>query len=143
MSPISRINVTIDSFLARRGFHLHDVRTLVRNQLCLVATSLVLFLGSGLQPWAAAFCAGVMLITVNFWFLAKGLQGVVQVPEGAVAVSLVRFYGRMILTGLLLFVLIVWGGLSVPALLAGLSTVIVNILVWGVFRYHRQNVKEA
>lgn len=143
MSLTARINARIDTYLAHRGFFLHDVRTLIRNQIFLAALSLALALLSMLHPWALAFLAGTLLITVNFWYMARGLQGVMQHGQGAVALSLARFYGRMILIGLVLFGLIIWGGLPVPALLAGLSTVIVNILLWGIFRFHRQKVKEA
>lgn len=143
MPLLTRANLRIESFLAHRGFYLYDVRTLVRNQLYLLFLGCVAMFLSGLNPWLTAFASGTALVTMNFWLLAKGLQGVMQVQEGAVAVSLLRFYGRMILTGLLLYGLIVWGGLPVPALLAGLSTVIINILSWGVFRFHRQKVKEA
>lgn len=143
MSPTTRINDRIEAFLAHRGFYLHDVRILVRNQLYLVALSFVVSLVLGLSPWALAFFAGTALSTMNFWLLAKGLQGVVLRSRGAVAVTLARFYGRMILTGLALFGLIIWGGFSVAALLAGLTTVVINILFWGMFQFHRQKGKEA
>lgn len=143
MPLTNRMNVKIDTFLAHRGFYLEDVRSLMRNQLYLVGLGLLGVVFSGMHPWATALFAGIILISVNFWFLAKGLQGIVQAREGAVAVSLVRFYVRMILTGAILFGLIVWGGMSVPALLAGLSTVMISILCWGIFRYQRQKVKEA
>jgi len=140
---INKINNRIEAFLAHRGFYLHEVRTLIRNQLYLVALSLVVCLVLGLPSWALAFFAGTALITMNFWFLAKGLQGAVQLRQGAVAVSLARFYGRMILTGLALFGLIIWGGLPVVALLAGLTTVVINIFFWGIFRFRRQKAKEV
>ncbi|WP_233248399.1 ATP synthase subunit I [Desulfonatronum sp. SC1] len=122
---------------------LHDVRTLVRNQIYLLVLGCILALVTGLSSWAMAFAAGCALVTMNFWFLAKSLQSVVHRQEGAVVVSLAQFYGRLLLTGLALFGLIAWGGLPVPALVAGLSTVVVNILFWGVFRFYRQKVKEA
>ncbi len=143
MPLTSRINAKIDIFLAHRGFYLEDVRSLLRNQCYLVGLGLLGMILSGLHPWATALFAGIVLISVNFWFLAKGLQGIVQAREGVVAVSLVRFYVRMILTGVILFGLIVWGGFPIPALLAGLSTVMISILCWGVFRFQRQKVKEA
>jgi small-conductance mechanosensitive channel len=143
MSPIARTNTRIETFLAHRGFCLDEVRVLVRNQIYCVCLGLALLIVSGLQPWAIAFLSGTVLVTVNFWLMAKGLQGIIHTRDGAVAISLFRFYGRLILTGLILFGLIVWGGLPVPALLAGLTTVVINILLWGVFRFHRQKVKEA
>ena len=78
MSPTIRINDRIEAFLAHRGFYLHEVRILVRNQLYLVVLSLMLCLVLGLPSWTLAFFAGAALITMNFWFLAKGLQGAVQ-----------------------------------------------------------------
>lgn len=143
MPPTIRINAKIDTFLAHRGFYLEDVRLLVRNQLYIVGLGLLGMVLSGMHPWAMALFAGIVLVSVNFWLLAKGLQGIVQAREGAIAVSLVRFYVRMILTGAILFGLIVWAGTPVPALLAGLSTVMISILCWGIFRFQRQKVKEA
>jgi hypothetical protein len=141
MSPPTKINDRVEAFLARRGFYLPEVRTLIRNQLYLVTLSLGVCLVFGLPPWALAFFAGTALITMNFWFLAKGLQNMAQLRQGSIAISLVRFYGRMFLTGLALFGLIVWAGLPVAALLAGLTTVVINILFWGIFRFNRQKVK--
>lgn len=138
-----KINLRVEQFLARRGFFLDDVRTLVRNQIYLLFLACAVLVLSAFSPWATAFAAGTALVTLNFWFLAKGLQSLARGQQGVMAASLVRFYGRMALTGIFLFGLIVWGELPVPALVAGLTTVIINILFWGVFRFHRQKVKEA
>ncbi|SDB26977.1 ATP synthase I chain [Desulfonatronum thiosulfatophilum] len=137
------INLRIEKILHRQGFFLHDFRTLLRNQIYLLFLAFVIMLLAGFHPAALAFASGTALVTVNFWFLAKGLQSLTRQQEGLMALSLIRFYGRMILTGFILFALIVWSGLPVAALVAGLTTVIINILFWGVFRFHRQKVKEA
>ncbi|TVR00854.1 MAG: ATP synthase subunit I [Desulfovibrionales bacterium] len=143
MRQLGRINLKIETFLRRSGFHLDDVRILVRNQIYLFFLGCALVVLFRLAPWAVAFGAGCALSTLNFWHLAKGLQSIVHNPDGAVAASLIRFYGRLALSGLALFGLIIWASLPLAALIAGLSTVIVNILFWGVFRFHRQKVKEA
>jgi len=143
MRTPGRINQRIEAVLARRGFLLHDVRILVRNQIHLLALGCILVVVTGLSSWAMAFAAGCALATMNFWFLAKGLQSAMQRVEGAIASSLFRFYGLMTFTALVLLGLIAWGGLPVPALVAGLSTVVMNILFWGVFRFRRQKTKEA
>lgn len=140
---LKRIHRGIDAFLARQGFHLDEVRVLIRNQGYFLFFSSALMVFSGFNIQATAFAAGVALISMNFWFLAKGLQGIVHGTDGAVSLNVIRFYARLALSGALLFGLIVWGRLPVAALLAGLSTVVMNILFWGVFRYHRQKVKEA
>lgn len=143
MPLLDRPNLKIEAFLRRKGFYLDDVRILVRNQLYLLFVSCALMGGTGLAPWALAFAAGCALSSMNFWMLAKGLQTVVHQQDGAVAVSLIRFYGRLAVSGVALFALIIWAELPLVALILGLSTVVVNILFWGVFRFHRQKAKEA
>jgi len=143
MQPVGRMNHRTEAFLRRNGFYLEDVRNLVRNQIYMFILGCALVAFSGFSEWALAFGAGCTVSTINFWLLAKGLQSVVHNPDGAIAVSLIRFYGRLVLSGLALFGLIIWASLPLAALIAGLSTVIVNILFWGVFRFHRQKVKEA
>ena len=93
-------------------------------------------------PWALALAAGTVLITFNFWSLAKFGQHLAYMRKGAVVSLLIRFYGRLILSGLALYGLIVFGECSIYALLAGLSTVVVNAIFWGVAGL-RQKVKEA
>jgi hypothetical protein len=139
-----KMNQKIESFLHRRGFTHPDVRSLVRNQLYLAAgTCLIAAVVSiGFAPWALGLAAGAVLVTFNFWSLAKFGQHLAYMRKGAVVSLLIRFYGRLILSGLALYGLIVWGQCSIYALLAGLSTVVVNAIFWGVAGF-RQKVKEA
>lgn len=141
----------IDSFLRRRGFTHPDIRCLVRNQLYLAAGACIfaaMATGSAhwteiLTPWAMAFAAGTLLISINFWSLAKFGQHLVFMRKGAAVTSLlIRFYLRLILTGLALYGLIAYCKLPIVAILAGLSTVVVNVIFWGVAGL-RQKVKEA
>jgi predicted membrane channel-forming protein YqfA (hemolysin III family) len=81
------------------------------------------------------FFAGAAIITLNFYALARVAPGLAQLAKGAVAPLLFQFYGRLILTGVLLYLLIAWLHVSVIALLAGLSTVIVNALLWATLFY--------
>ncbi len=139
-----KMNQKIESFLHRRGFTHPDVRSLVRNQLYLTAGTCLLaaLLSIGFAQWALGLAAGAVLITFNFWSLAKFGQHLAYMRKGAVVSLLVRFYGRLILSGLAIYGLIVWGQCSIYALLAGLSTVVVNAIFWGVAGF-RQKVKEA
>ncbi len=145
-----KTNQKIESFLRRRGFTHPDVRCLVRNQLYLAAGACVFAVmatGSALwahalAPWAMAFAAGTLLITFNFWSLAKFGQHLVYMRKGAIMSLLIRFYFRLLLTGVALYGLIAYCNFSTIALLAGLSTVVANAIFWGVAGL-RQKVKEA
>lgn len=130
----------------RRGFKIPEVRRIVRNQLYILCVSLIVAAALGwVAPVFFHFAAGVLLITFNFYTLAKCIQQIVYFTSSRRAIFelLVRFYGKLLLTGAALFALIVWGGVSVPALLAGLSTVIMTILFWGASQMLGHKAKEA
>lgn len=142
---------TIERFLRRRGYTHPDVRRLVALQIVLAAVASALALavcgaGScGNLGWSVA--AGALLATVNFASLARFAQHLPYVQQGAVAALLIRFYGRLALTGLALAGCIILGRASVAGLLAGLSTVLVTGTYWGLStcrsRLGGDNVKEA
>jgi hypothetical protein len=121
-----------------------EVRRLVRTQFMLAGLFvLAALIAARLSIWGLAFAAGALLASVNLYSLAKFVQHIVRMQKGAVAALLIRFYGRLILTGAALYGLIVWLEVPVWALLAGLSTVLVTALYWGATRLHGHNVKEA
>ena len=120
-----------------------EVRQLILNQLYLAAASMP-FLGFwGKTGWIFDLAAGVVLGTLNFYALAKVVQELVMVQKGAVTAQLISFYGRLFLTAIALYVLIVLNRSSVAALLVGLSSVIANILIWGAVHYLGKKMKEA
>jgi hypothetical protein len=122
---------SIDALLYRRGFAVVEARTLMRNQLILAAVSSLLACGAtGLGTWGWSFAAGALIISVNFWWLAKAAQELVKVKQGAVFTLLTLFYGRLLLTAVAIAGLVAWAGASVFGLLAGLSTVVANAVVW-------------
>ncbi|NJB68154.1 small-conductance mechanosensitive channel [Desulfobaculum xiamenense] len=138
------INETVEARLYRMGYTLRDVRILVRNQLYLAAASCIAAAGLGwMMPWLFDFAAGALLITFNFSSLARFAQHLVHKREGAISRLLLGFYGRLLLTGLALLALIAWGNAVVGALLAGLSTAVVTILIWGAAQVIGKNAKEA
>lgn len=146
MKTISPIVRKIDETLYARGFITPEARTLVRNQLVLtVLLGVIALIVSGGRQWAADFLAGAVIAGFNFAALAKMVQGLVRMGKTrAVTAQLFVFYSRMFLTCLALYALIVLAGSSIWALVAGLSTVVVNILVWGATRLGSgQKVKEA
>ena len=145
MRVLEGLNRSVETFLFRHGFQKREVRELMRNQLYLaVLSSLALALVTGFSTWSAGFFAGAALVTINFWALARVAPELVRMAKGAVLPLLVQFYGRLALTGVFLFVLIVWVKVSVSALLLGLATVMVNALSWGLLKSRvGQKVKEA
>lgn len=130
---IGRLNDKLEKALYRRGYQHADVRRLVRYQVLILMISCGLAAPVALwSPKALHFAAGVILISLNFFSLAKFGQHIAQVKKGAVLALLFRFYVRLLLTGLALFGLIVWAGADIFALLAGLSTVVLSALVFGI-----------
>jgi hypothetical protein len=128
----------LDRWLYRRGYEHPEVRELVRNQLvltALVCAACLPFAGVSVAAWS--FAAGAAIITVNFCSLAKFGQRITGFgnKHEAIAAVLARFYIRLALTGVVLFGLIVWFGALPLPLLAGISTVVVNFIVWGVARH--------
>jgi hypothetical protein len=139
-----RLNDRVEKGLYRRGYVHPDVRQLVRNQIYIMAASLLIGgLLAPVVPAALHFAAGTVLVSLNFFSLARFAQGITRTQHGAVVALLARFYGRLILTGAVLFALIVWAHAPLVALLAGISTVVVNAVYWGITRHSGQNAKEA
>lgn len=105
---------------------------MIRTQLLLAAFSTVaLSLGSGLANWALSYSAGCILVTVNFWGMAKVAQKLTGGRKGSTTALLLFFYFRLILIGLALFVLIAWLDASIPGLLVGLLTVVATVIIVG------------
>jgi hypothetical protein len=141
---LKKINTMIEGFLYRRGFKLHDVRRIVGNQLVYSTVStLVALLATGFGTWGIAYAAGALLISFNFYLVAKAAQEAVWSQGGGVTALLFWFYLRLGASGIILYGLIVWARMPIAALLAGLSTVLITALYWGVTRFAGQKVKEA
>lgn len=146
LSRAGALNHSVESRLYRQGFTQPAVRRLIAWQILLTLAVLpagALFFWIGL--WPLAFVAGSLLATFNFYFLAKSIQQILYVKyDRQLLVSMLfRFYGRLGITAVALFLLIVWCRVPVVALVAGLSTVVATIVVWGGARLFEQNAKEA
>lgn len=122
------------------GFHVPEVRGLALRQIyMLMATLPCAFMGkTGLD-----IAVGVLLGTVNFLALGKIVQELVSMQKGAVLIQLFSFYGRLVLTALAFYLLIVFTGASAVMLLLGMSTVVINILLWGMAQFLGKTFKEA
>jgi hypothetical protein len=127
----------LDRWLLRRGYVHPEVRELVRNQLLLTALVFVVCLPlSGISVAAWSLAAGTAIVTANFCSLARFGQRITgyENKREAVMAVLARFYLRLAISGGALFACIVWFGAQPLPLLAGISTVVVNFLVWGAWR---------
>ena len=155
MTILTKASQGIERFLYRRGYALPQVRQMVRDQLLVNAAALALALLWWLEPGFIDLAVGATLMTVNLMGLARFAQGLVRKhmaeaakqdgpvgTGGVVARQLVWFYGRMLLTALVLVGLFRFTEVRVVFLIAGLSTVIVTILFWGARQFGR-NSKEA
>ena len=135
----------LDQLLAKVGFHHLEGRALLRDQIVMaLVTSLTALMLSRLATWAVAYSCGALLVTVNFWWMVRFAQGLLSSSAGAVGGAFFRFFVRLIVTGAGLYVMIVEAGWPVWAIAAGMSTVMVTIMVWGALRRAGSNsVKEA
>lgn len=138
---LTGISRRIESALYRRGFRHQEVRRLVTMQISLAAGLSLLLAATGM--WGLAFAAGALIVTVNFYHLARFAQIAVYERYGAVGAQLMRFYLRLGLTGVALYGLIVWLQVPLSGLLAGLTTVVATALAFGATRLAGQKVKEA
>lgn len=137
-----RINKKIEAFLHGRGLVLHQVRVMVRNQIYLSFLGAAIFLIFFSSPVFVGFVVGAVLGTFNFYFLARLIQELVHVKKGAVTPLLFSFYVRLGLTGLVLYICIVYWKANVFSLLIGLSVVLLNVLIFGATLVG-QKLKEA
>ncbi len=146
LQQLRNIPRRVEKHLFRQGFTVAGVRNVMRSQVLVAGASVVLsllFLPLGM--WPLHFSVGALMVTFNFYGLAKFMQQAIfkEYDKRLFFSLLLRFYGRLALTALLLFVLIVWAGASVPALVAGLSTMVATVFVWGMAQLFGHNVKEA
>lgn len=141
---LAKMNHRIESYLYRKGFTMPEIRSMVRNQVWwLLASVLGVLAVSGFSGWTLGFVCGAVLAVLNFWTLAKVAPQIMHIRKGAVAPLLFQFYGRLVLTGLALFVLIAYAAVPVVSLVSGLGVVVANVVSWGAFYAKWQKVKEA
>lgn len=137
---LKTIRQRIERWLYAKGFHVPEVRKMALSQVCILLLSVPCAVAGSL---GFDFAIGVFLCTINFLALAKLLQELVYLQKGSVGINLFSFYARMVLTAFAFYVLIVFKQASVIALLLGFSTVLINILLWGMTHFLGKTSKEA
>lgn len=143
---LNSLKKRIDAHLWAKGFKAHEIRTVARNQilLTLFVAMIAAVLGWKFQ-WLYWFTISTGLALWNFYSLAQFIQHLVlrTFTKDMVLGMLLRFYGRLGVTGVVIAGLIIWLEVSPIPLIAGFSTLVATVLVWGLSRLAGHKVKEA
>ena len=138
----------LDAMLWRRGFHRPEVRLVMRNEL--IFSVFLLVLGICFLPltsWLLWFATGALIITWNFYGLARFIQGLSlsAYSQTLLIGMLVRSNLRLVFSALILYWILVWLEASVWAVVAGITGAMVLLavtsFVWLAEQRNRQ--KEA
>ena len=108
---------------------------IIKGSLALLA---VLTLGS-LALFSARAAGGVLaggiIAIVNFLWMRSVLQRILGIlPANPHRYALMRYIGRMTVTGLALYVVLTSGWFSLAGVMTGLSIIVVNILALSLYR---------
>lgn len=93
---------------------------------------LVVMAGSAAAWFGTSVARGVLvggvLANSSFWLLKRDLSRLLEGELAAVKVRFfVKYYARLSLLAVLLFIMVKYGSLNIPGLLAGLSVVFLSI----------------
>lgn len=134
---LRNIKLKTERFLYKKGFTDAPLRDIIFSQLVLLVVSL--FAGLLLLPvtsWLIVFFVGAALLSFNFWSISRFVLARFPVgySKSLVKSQLLRFFGRTLLTGLILMAVILAGG-SVLALSLGLLSCLIVISVVALVRF--------
>jgi hypothetical protein len=107
---------------------------IIKGSLALLAVlavgSLLLFSGRA----ASGVLAGGCIAIVNFLWMRNVLQRILgMLPDNPQRYALMRYIGRMTVTGLALYFVLTSGWFSLAGVLTGLSIIVVNIIVLSLY----------
>lgn len=146
MTTFAGIRQNLDRRLYRKGFASSEVRQFLGMQILLTATGLLLgIVLAWFTLWPLVFGAGAAITTYSLWHIARFAQAHIQ-QEFSRALAIRLFFGficRLVVISIVLFVLVVLLKVPVAPLLAGLTSTVVSISLWGLSRFSRKPVKEA
>ena len=114
---------SLDAWLWRRGIDHPAVRVMVRNELLL--TAFVLLLGGALytvEPWVLWFGVGLAIMAWTFWGLARFFlrRGLGDYSTAFLRIVLIRWLGRLVLVGGILYISLIICQAPVFALVGGM-----------------------
>lgn len=126
-----------EKFLYRKNFLSPIIRRLLSTQILIALTALVGgFIVLPFTDWLIFFASGALITTFNFWHIARFACEHTGRPFSVFMgiKYFLMFNIRLIATGVLLFVLIFWLHAPLIPLIAGLASVTVVLLIWGISR---------
>jgi hypothetical protein len=85
---------------------------------------------------------GGFICILNFHWMEKGLRGLFQKTGNVKGPVLIKYYIRLVITGVVLFFLIRYETVNVIGLLIGLSVVVINIMITMIFALTKKNFIE-
>ena len=98
------------------------------------------------EIWSFSFVVGGLVVFLNFLVLARTVPNLVlsRDVKASVFSLLFSFYSRLIFTGIVLVICIVFLRIPIYPLILGLSTIVVGIILWiGRYIILNNNQKEA
>ena len=120
-------------------------RLKINNGVILALLVAISGLVAGTRFSLSVLCGGLLAIG-NFHVLYSTLRRAFLSPtsaSGASTVVVFKYYIRLILTGIAIFLLLKFGKINPLGLLLGLSTVVINLVLFGFFEFYKNYIKEV
>jgi hypothetical protein len=136
----------IEKRLYFKGFRLPDIRSILRIQIQLCGIAIVTALCTvWFSVWPITFAIGAVIATLSFFSIAKFIQQIIlqEYDRSMLTGMLFRFYGRLLIVGVVVAALIVKVHVPMMALVAGLATSMVTMLIWMISKQNERKTKEA
>ncbi len=113
----------LDAWLWRRGIQHPHIRFVVRTELLCAGVALLFGAAAWwVTPWPFWFAVGFALIAQIFWGLARFFlrTSLLEYTAALLMMALLRATARLLLTGVVLYMALVWCRAPAMALLGGL-----------------------
>ena len=115
---------SLDAWLWRRGIDHPAIRVLLRNEILFAACSLLIGgLAFAATPWFFWFGVGLTIMARTFWGLARFFlrKGLGDYSTAFLRIVLVRWMGRLVIIGALLYVSLIVYQAPVFAIVGGMA----------------------
>lgn len=136
----------IEQRLYFKGFRLPDIRSILRIQIQLCGITIIAALCTvWFSMWPITFAIGAVIATYSFFSVAKFIQQIIlrEYDRSMLWGMLFRFYGRLLIVGVVVAALIVKVHVPMMALVSGLATSMVTMLIWMISKQNERKTKEA
>jgi hypothetical protein len=111
--------------------------TIVKRSLVLLTLLTAIAFGVYSLNAALGVLTGGLIAIVNFLWMGNTLKRTLGIlPDSPLRYSLLRFLSRMTVLGLVLYLALTSGWISIIGLVVGLSVIVANIVALSLFRLH-------